>query len=296
MPELPEVETVRTYLDGVMSGREIEEVILYRKDLRFRFPNNFRKTLEGAVVRRVSRRGKLILIVCCKKEGKERTQKKKHEKNVFLWLVHLGMSGRLLWFSCGGACEVVRHRHVCIRFVGGSFLCYEDARRFGFMEVAEGCEEDHNSLRLDRMGIEPLSKNFTKQWLWDGVVQGARGQGRTIKDTLMDQGCVAGLGNIYVNEALWAARVHPFRRVGSMSRVECGRIVSSIKKILSSAIAAGGSTLRDYRGGDGELGYFQLRLRAYGRGGEACRRRGCGGRIVRVVRGGRASYFCARVR
>ena len=284
MPELPEVETVRSYLDGVMRDREIEKVILRRKNLRFLFPKNFSKTLEGAIVKRVSRRGKLILIVC-RKEGRK-----------ILWLVHLGMSGRLLWFSCGEENEVVRHRHVCVGFVGGSFLYYEDARRFGFMELAEGCENAHDSLRLDRMGIEPLSEAFTGWWLWNGVVKEVRGEGRTIKDVLMDQRCIAGLGNIYVNEALWRARVHPFRRVGQVRRVECGRIVSSIKKVLLGAIAAGGSSLRDYRGGDGGLGYFQLRLCAYGRGGEGCRRRGCGGRIVRVMRGGRACYFCERVR
>ena len=219
-----------------------------------------------------------------------------------LWLVHLGMSGRLLWITCGGGDEVVRHRHVCVGFVGGGFLSYEDARRFGFMELAEGSENSHDSSRLDRMGIEPLSEAFTGRWLWNVVEKGGKGrrerrekEGRVIKDVLMDQRCIAGLGNIYVHEALWAARVHPFRRVGLVTRSECGRIVVSIKKVLSSAIVAGGSSLRDYRGGDGELGYFQLRLCAYGRGGEGCRRRGCGGRIVRAMRGGRSSYFCERV-
>ncbi len=286
MPELPEVETVRTYLDGVMRGREIEKVILHRKNLRFAFPKNFCEALEGAIVRKLSRRGKLILIVCCKEKDSE-----------FLWLVHLGMSGRLLWLSCEADDEIVRHRHVCVRFVGGGVLYYEDARRFGFMELAEGGEDSHDSLRLNRMGIEPLSDTFTGRWLWNVVegMKGVRGEGRTIKDMLMDQRCIAGLGNIYVNEALWRARVHPFRRVGMLSRVECGRIVRSVKRVLSDAIAMGGSSLRDYRGGDGELGYFQLRLCAYGREGEGCRRRGCGGRIVRAMRGGRSSYFCDRV-
>ena len=290
MPELPEVETIRTYLDGVMRRRGIEEVILYRKDLRFRFPENFCAILEGAMVSRVSRRGKFLLIVCLKKERKQ-------ERKI-LWLVHLGMSGRLLWVSGNGGCEAVRHRHVCVRFAGGGFLFYDDARRFGFMELAEGSEDSHDSLRLGRMGIEPLSEDFTSRWLWDVVVRGvrSRGEGRIIKDVLMDQGLLAGLGNIYVSEALWRARVHPFRRVGLVTRVECGRLVSSIKKVLLDAIAMGGSSLRDYRGGDGELGYFQMCLRAYGRAGEECGRRGCGGRIVRAVRGGRSCYFCERVR
>ncbi len=289
MPELPEVETIRRYLDGVMGEREIGRVILHRKNLRFFFPENFCEVLEGARIVRVSRRGKLIVIVCCK-GGRE-----------FLWLVHLGMSGRLLWFSGeGDDDEVVRHRHVCVRFVGGGGLYYEDARRFGFMELAEGGEDSHDSLRLGRMGIEPLSEEFTGKWLWNvvakGITKGGRGDRRIIKDILMDQGCIAGLGNIYVNEALWGARVHPFRRGGVISRVECGRIVLHIRKVLLAAISMGGSSLRDYRGGDGELGYFQMRLCVYGRGGEICRRRGCGGCVVRVMRGGRASYFCERVR
>ncbi len=294
MPELPEVETVRTYLDSVMRGREVEKVILYRKDLRFRFPKRFRETLEGAVVRRVSRRGKFVLIVCRKNKKEERGNIQAEQK--ILWLVHLGMSGRLLWGRDGDEGEVVKHRHVCVRFVGDGVLCYEDARRFGFMALAGGCEEAHDSAMLDRLGIEPLSEDFCGRWLWDVVVRRRKGEGRAIKDMLMDQGVVAGLGNIYVNESLWRARVHPLRRVGEISRAECGRIVSCVRKVLSDAIAKGGSSLRDYRRGDGGLGYFQLCLRVYGREGEPCRRKGCVGRVVRVVRGGRACYFCERVR
>ena len=187
------------------------------------------------------------------------------------------------------------------------------------MELAEGNENSYDSLRLDRMGIEPLSEDFTGRWLWNvvvkkiikkttikkttkgiakGIAKGiTKGEGRAIKDALMDQSCIAGLGNIYVNEALWRARVHPFRRVGMLSRVECGRIVRSVKRVLSDAIAMGGSSLRDYRGGMGGWVIFSCgcvfmvaveRVAKDGVVGEGlCGRCEAGGRVIFVSACGR---------
>ncbi len=298
MPELPEVETVRRYLDTCLSGGSIARVRLARKDLRFPFPVSFTERLTGARILKVSRRAKYLLIACEKDARK------------IVWLVHLGMSGKLLWLPNEKGDEQPReqglgvdHRHVCVDLReckdGCGVLCYDDARRFGFMDLCNGDAMANDCLRLQKLGIEPLSNLFSGSWLWHSVVctinNRSRGYGRTIKDILMDQGYVAGLGNIYVTEGLWHARVHPMRVIKDITLDDCERISRGIRKVLRMAIDAGGSSLKDYRKGDGSLGYFQLNLRAYGRTNEACLRKDCDGKINKATIGGRASYFCSNV-
>ena len=321
MPELPEVETIRQYLDTCLSGCSIERVRLARKDLRFPFPPNFAERLTGSRIIGVRRRAKYLLIVCVK----EFCDKKDEQ---MIWLVHLGMSGRILWLDQNNLDQNnndgeqssetgfgIKHRHVCVDMrndkigdriddknnnkTGGGVLCYDDARRFGFMDLCNGDVMENDCERLQKLGIEPLSNLFNGDWLWRDVVCVMRnkrnGGSRSIKDILMDQSYVAGLGNIYVTEGLWHARVYPLRAVRDLTLDDCERISRGVRKVLRMAIEAGGSSLKDYRKGDGSMGYFQLKLRAYGRTDAKCLRRGCDGKINKVIIGGRSSYFCSTV-
>ena len=309
MPELPEVETIRQYLDTCLSGCSIERVRLARKDLRFPFPANFAERLTGSRIIGVRRRAKYLLIACVKESGD-----KKCERTI--WLVHLGMSGRILWLANNTNAEDnnagdkssesglgIKHRHVCVDMrndkTGGGVLCYDDVRRFGFMDLCNGDVMENDCERLQKLGIEPLSNLFNGDWLWRSVICVMRnkrnGGSRSIKDILMDQSYVAGLGNIYVTEGLWHARIHPLRAVRDLTLDDCERISKYIRKVLRMAIEAGGSSLKDYRKGDGSMGYFQLKLRAYGRTDENCLRKGCDGKINKVIIGGRSSYFCSTV-
>ena len=294
MPELPEVETIRQYLDTCLSGCSVARVRLARSDLRFPFPQGFAERLTGARIIGVSRRAKYLLIAC-EKEGRK-----------IVWLVHLGMSGRILWRAGEHSGEQglgINHRHVCVdmKMANGEsgVLCYDDARRFGFMDLCNGDAMDNDCQRLQKLGIEPLSNLFNGEWLWRSVIcaicNRRNGGGRSIKDILMDQGYVAGLGNIYVTEGLWQARIHPMRAVKDINLNDCERITRDIRKVLRKAIEAGGSSLKDYRRGDGSTGYFQLKLRAYGRTNENCLRKGCDGKINKIIIGGRSSYFCSNV-
>ncbi len=288
MPELPEVETIRRYLCSCLVDRCISSVRLARKDLRFPFPARFCERLAGARITALKRRGKYLAIFCVK------------DDTSFIWLVHLGMSGRLLWFSEGADGLGIDHRHVCADMVCGGALCYDDVRRFGFMDLCAGTDMDNDCERLRHLGIEPLSNRFNGRWLWEEVSKKSKSSknsgGKAIKDILMDQRYVAGLGNIYVTECLWDAMVHPMRKIHDLTLDECEQIVKGVRKVLRLAIDAGGSSLRDYRQGDGSLGYFQLMLRAYARAGKECLRVGCDGTINKITIGGRSSFFCSKLK
>ncbi|MGB6231121.1 MAG: bifunctional DNA-formamidopyrimidine glycosylase/DNA-(apurinic or apyrimidinic site) lyase [Litorimonas sp.] len=273
MPELPEVETVRRGLAPVLEGRTITQVQLNRPDLRFPFPDDFAARIEGQRVERLSRRAKFL-----------RADLSSGER----LFMHLGMSGR---FVLGG--EQLgefthahdadpKHHHVVFTTEDGNTVTYNDPRRFGFMElVVPGAP-----YRLDGIGPEPLSNDWSAPELRAAL----RGKKTPIKLALLDQRVVAGLGNIYVCEALFRAGISPGRGAGRLTVAETEDLVRHTKDVLSEAIEAGGSSLRDHRQADGALGYFQKQFAVYGREGEDCVQ--CGAAIKRRVQGGRSTFHC----
>ncbi len=278
MPELPEVETVRRGLIPVMEGRLIEAVAVNRPDLRWPFPERLAERLTGAQVGLLRRRSKYLLLDLSTAET---------------LIVHLGMSGRLLVSgdAVAGFAHAVpdhrRHDHVVLGMEGGAVVTFNDARRFGMMDLAPTATvEEHWLLRA--LGPEPLGNAFDGRYL----ARALRGRGTTIKAALMDQRIVAGLGNIYVCEALHMVGISPRRAAGRISEKRIDRLPPAIRATLEEAIAAGGSSLRDYRRTDGELGYFQHAFRVYGREGRPCLRSGCRGVVRRIVQSGRSTFYC----
>lgn len=279
MPELPEVETVRAGLVPVMAGRMILQAQVNRPDLRFPLPDRMAERLTGTRVMGLRRRSKYILADLSSGES---------------LLIHLGMSGRML--VSGGMLggfhhdhpAPQKHDHVVLDMEGGARVTFNDARRFGAMDLMETARAaDHKLLR--GIGPEPLGNEFNESYLAGRL----KGRAMPIKAALLDQGIVAGLGNIYVAEALHRAHIDPRRASGGLKAAEVARLVPVIRDILAEAIAAGGSSLKDYRQADGELGYFQHSFRAYGREGGACLTDGCKGTIERIVQSGRSTFFCA---
>ncbi|MCL5777679.1 bifunctional DNA-formamidopyrimidine glycosylase/DNA-(apurinic or apyrimidinic site) lyase [Limibaculum sp. FT325] len=280
MPELPEVETVRRGLEPVLAGHVLARVEQRRADLRWPLPERFAERLTGRRVGALGRRSKFILASL---DGDE------------TWLIHLGMTGRVLIEGrmMGEFHHATPapgpHDHVILTTGDGVRIVYNDARRFGAMDLWP-TESLSAHPWLARLGPEPLGNDFS------APVLAARLAGRMtpIKAALLDQRTVAGLGNIYVSEALHRAGIHPARMAGAISAARIERLVAEIRATLSEAIAAGGSSLRDYRQADGELGYFQHAFLVYDRDGEPCRRQGCAGTIRRIVQAGRSTFYCAK--
>jgi formamidopyrimidine-DNA glycosylase len=278
MPELPEVETVRRGLEPVMTGRVIIGAEVRRPDLRWPLPPLMAERLTGARVLGLRRRSKYLLSDLDTGET---------------LLIHLGMSGRML---VSGAMlgqfhhhhpAPAKHDHVVLDMDGGARITFNDARRFGAMDLmATGTAEAHPLLAS--LGPEPMGNGFSESYL----VARLKGRDTPIKSALLDQKIIAGLGNIYVCEVLHRAGIAPGRRAGRVSAARMASLVPIIREVLAEAIAAGGSSLRDYRQADGELGYFQHRFRVYGREGEACPTPDCTGRIARTVQAGRSSFHC----
>ncbi len=268
MPELPEVETIKNGLVPVMQGQVFKSVHLNRKDLRFPFPDNFIKRLEAQRVERLLRRAKFLVAELSSGET---------------LLMHLGMSGSFI-VDGARARQNPKHDHVKFEMSGGGQVIYNDPRRFGFMELLA---QDVLG-RLVDLGPEPLSNSF------NGVELSIRLKGKKtpIKNALLDQRIVAGLGNIYVCEALYESHISPLRPADSLRYKECDNLVSEIKAVLLRAIEAGGSTLNDYVGADGAMGYFQHSFKVYGRTGETCPNKNCQGEIVRIKQAGRSTFYC----
>jgi len=282
MPELPEVETVRRGLAPALEGRRIEAVRLNRADLRFPFPERFAERLAGARVETLSRRAKYLLARLNTGE---------------VWITHLGMTGRFTVTASGGERRPGEfyfatppdpaHTHVSITLEAGGQLEFNDPRRFGYMDmIAETALEAHPYFA--GMGPEPLGNGFSAEILAEKV----KGKKTPIKAALLDQRIVAGLGNIYVCEALHRAGVSPKRLAGRISAARLEALAVAVRAVLEEAIEAGGSTLRDYAGADGALGYFQHRFSVYDREGAACARPGCAGVVRRIVQSGRSSFYC----
>jgi formamidopyrimidine-DNA glycosylase len=272
MPELPEVETVRRGLVPVMEGQVIKRANIRRPDLRWPFPPRMAERLSGQKVLGLRRRSKYIL--CDLASGET-------------LLIHLGMSGRMTINPQPLPPE--KHDHVVLDMGSGAQIAFNDSRRFGAMDlcVTDDCEA-HKFLR--NLGPEPLGNKFDESYLQAAL----KSRNTPIKSALLDQKIVAGLGNIYVCEALWRAHIAPTRKASSLSAKRVGALVPVIRDVLGDAIAAGGSSLKDFRQTDGELGYFQHAFTAYGREGESCRTPDCKGKITRIVQSGRSTFYCNR--
>ena len=290
MPELPEVETVRRGLAPHVEGRRIADVHLARADLRFPFPMDFAARLRGAEIAALARRGKYLLA---------EMQPQQAGGPRFFWLSHLGMTGRFMLERPGAAPfdpgdyahEVAapvaaKHVHVRLDLDDGTALAYADPRRFGFMDLIDGAAD--SSPFLAEMGPEPLGNGFSEAQL----LAAAKGRKTPVKNFLLDQRVVAGLGNIYVCEALFMAGISPRRQAANLGPQRIARLVPAIRDVLQRAIAAGGSTLRDFAGSDGQLGYFQHDFLVYDRTGSPCSADGCHAKIRRIVQSGRSSFYC----
>ena len=278
MPELPEVETVKEGIAPAMTGKVIARAEVNRPDLRWPFPENMAGRLTGQRVTGLRRRSKYILVDL---DGGETL------------LIHLGMSGRML-VSGVKVGEFhhphpapAKHDHVVLHMDDGARITFNDARRFGAMDLmATDQQEDHWLIR--DIGPEPLGNSFDEAYL----IAKLKGRNTPIKTALLDQRIVAGLGNIYVCEVLYRAGIHPARKAGRISAGRVASLVPLIRQVLSEAIAAGGSSLRDYRQSDGELGYFQHVFQVYDREDEPCLTPDCDKKIKRIVQSGRSSFFC----
>jgi formamidopyrimidine-DNA glycosylase len=264
-------------LSGVLEGRRLVRVRTLRPDLRFPFPDRFAERLDGRRVERLNRRGKFLLIDL---------------DNATTLIAHLGMSGRFRIYQSAPP-ELERHDHVVFDIEGGASVRFNDPRRFGFMDLADTAGLAEHAM-LKAMGPEPLTNDF------NGPALAARLKGRKspIKAALLDQSVIAGLGNIYVAEALFRAGLSPKRSAATVQGGRAEKLARAIRDVLVEAIAAGGSSLRDHRQPSGELGYFQHSFAVYSREGEACPGCDCDigrtGGIRRITQSGRSTFYCPR--
>ena len=265
MPELPEVETTRRGIEPWLTGEVIEAVTVRDRRLRWPVPAGLEQRLEGLTIRRLRRRAKYILIDV---EGGSA-------------MLHLGMSGSVRIIDPDE--PPGKHDHVDIRLTSGRAMRFRDPRRFGSLLWADD-PSAHPLIR--NLGPEPLGDQFDGDSLWEA----ARGRKIAVKPFIMTPAVVVGVGNIYASESLFAAGIHPKRAAGRVSRERYGRLAAAIRSVLERAIEAGGTTLRDFHGGDGEPGYFKQELDVYGRDGHECRR--CSGKVRSVVLGQRSTFYC----
>jgi formamidopyrimidine-DNA glycosylase len=291
VPELPEVETVKRGLEPALLGRRFSRIELRRKDLRFAFPVGFAEGMAGAAVEALERRAKYILMHC---------------SNGKTLILHLGMTGRFtvvtaqgarfepgaFYHEAGGSDALGPHDHVVWHLDDGTRIVYNDARRFGFMDWAETTRRDEHKLLRD-IGVEPLGNAFHAEHL----VQHFQNKKAPLKAALLDQHVVAGLGNIYVSEALHRAGLSPKRKAGTLIKKKgvdprVAELVRHVRDILNEAILAGGSTLQDFQNANGEKGSYQQRFLVYDHEGQTCPRSGCDGVVKRIVQSGRSSFYC----
>lgn len=267
MPELPEVETVMRGLEPHLTGQKLVVSQARRPDLRFPIPVDFQQITQGQTVTKLQRRAKYLLW---------------HLSNDQTLILHLGMSGRVLIDSED---TLGKHDHLLWETNNNTEIRYQDPRRFGFVDLVATTDLlIHKSFAA--LGPEPLNEGFSPEFL----AEKKKGRSVAIKQALLDQKMVAGLGNIYVCEALYRAKVHPTTPFKALNNTMCEILVGHIKDVLSEAIAAGGSSLQDHRQVDGSLGYFQHAWKVYGREGEPCQ--ACEARIERIQQAGRSSFFC----
>jgi formamidopyrimidine-DNA glycosylase len=267
MPELPEVETTRRYLAPHLIERTIARITVREARLRWPIPARIDDAVAGQRVRAINRRGKYLLL----------------ELDDNCLLIHLGMSGSLRFLPAAEPLRV--HDHFDIELEGGGLLRYNDPRRFGSLHMTRQ-PATHPLLR--DLGPEPLAPEFSGDHLW----RESRERRTPVKSLIMNGQVVVGVGNIYANEALFRAGIHPLRSASRISRTRYRKLGDAIRAVLEDALRSGGTTLRDYVGGDGKPGYFRQSLDVYERDGEPCKR--CGTDIRRRVVGQRATYYCPR--
>ncbi len=291
VPELPEVETVKRGLEPALVGRVLSRIELRRANLRFAFPVDYATTMQGSRIVSLERRAKYILVHC------------DNDKSL-IW--HLGMTGRFTVVQPdGGAFEpgafyheaakaLGPHDHVVVTLDDGVQIIYNDTRRFGFMEMVDTSRRDEHKL-LSNIGVEPLGNSFHGAHLAEKFAN----KKAPLKAALLDQHVVAGLGNIYVSEALFRAGLSPLRKAETLARgksvdLRLEGLVRHIKEILNEAILAGGSTLQDFQNANGQKGEFQQRFLVYDREGRACMNASCGKPIKRIVQSGRSTFYCSQ--
>lgn len=273
MPELPEVETIKTALEKAISQAIIIDIDIYNKNLREKIPDDFSEKIRGLKILSLERRAKYILL---------------HLEQDFCLILHLGMSGKIKIYNQNYNRE--KHDHVVIKTSKG-IVAFNDARRFGLLTY----ETEKNlpySKFLKRLGIEPFDPNLNEIYLLKKLAS----KKTAIKVALLDQSVIVGIGNIYASEALYAARIHPERTANSLTKAECKCLIDNVRIVLKKAIEAGGSTLKDYQKPDGSLGYFQNLHCVYNKQGYPCPDCKCNiaktGGIQKIVQGGRSTFFC----
>ncbi len=265
MPELPEVETTRRGIEPHIIDSTISRVVVRERRLRWPVARKVDHELPGKKIESVGRRAKYLLL----------------NTEAGSAILHLGMSGSLVVLDQGAPAGV--HDHVDIEFDSGLMLRFRDPRRFGSLHWSES---PLSHALLEKLGPEPLGEDFDGDYLW----RKSRGRKVSVKQFIMNAHIVVGVGNIYASEALYLAGINPRRAAGRIARHRYGALADGIRAVLSRAIKAGGTTLRDFYGGDGEAGYFQQQLEAYGREDEPCRR--CNTPITAIVQGQRTTYYC----
>jgi len=282
MPELPEIEIVKRSLSKMINKAKIIDIKINNKNLRYKIPNTFSNHLIGKKILKISRRSKYLIFHFEKK----------------LLLAHMGMSGKLLLMrSCDNTIFKTsfyydlnilhNHNHIYFFLNNGLVLIYNDVRRFGFFRLYNTTQLNKIIL-LKKLGLEPFSKKFNTKY-FEKYVQNRK---KNIKNLLMDQTFVSGLGNIYVNETLFMSKIYPLRACSSLNRKEIKNLIFNIKKILKFSISKGGSSIRDYRNILGKSGNFQQFFSVYGKENENCSRISCNGKIKKIQIANRSSFYC----
>ena len=282
MPELPEVEIVRQSLNKKIRQKKVKKVIIRNRNLRIQIPNDFKKVLENKIIYKVSRFSKYLIIFL--------------SNNKFC-LIHLGMSGTIHLLNLKNKKNSTnlsfynspflpkKHNHVEIIFDKFRII-YNDPRRFGFFQIIKNYKDLKN--RFIHLGPEPFNKNFNLKYF----LQFKKDKSRTIKDLLIDQKFVSGIGNIYASEILFLSKVNPQKKIKLLTSKECIQIISNSRKVLSNAIDKGGSSIRDFKNTDGIKGGYQNSFRVYQREGMNCKRQNCTGKIKKKVITNRSTFFC----
>ncbi len=289
LPELPEVETVSKGLKLKIVGKKISKYQQFRKNLRWPIPTYIKEIIEGTVVKSIGRRGKFLLI---------------NLDVDYTIIIHLGMSGRLLIYNSFDKdrkpsienemgifihtiVKLGKHDHIKFDFDDGSQMVFNDVRRFGAIDLIRS-EKLVFHKWLSKLGPEPLSNNFSPQVLQKKI----ENKKCSIKVAILDQGIVSGVGNIYACEALWEAKISPFKICSKLTDRDCYSLVRELRNVLKKAIDSGGSSLKDFKATGGELGYFQNLFSVYSREKLKCKRKSCKGKIKRQVQSGRSTFFC----
>ena len=284
MPELPEVEIVKKSLFKMINKAKITNVTITNKNLRYKIPKNFSKSLIGEKIFKISRRSKYLIF---------------HLKNKYI-LIHLGMTGKLLLLKKKNN-ELLKtsfyynmnilpkHNHVYFTLSNGYILIYNDVRRFGFFKFYKDTKLSKIT-HLKKLGIEPFSSFFNTKYFKRYI----KNKKKNIKNLLMDQRFVSGLGNIYVNEALFLSKIQPIRLLSSLTAKEIRKLILNIKSILKLAILRGGSSIRDFKNISGKTGTFQQFFRVYGKENNKCSRISCTGRIIKIFISNRSSFYCKK--